>query len=191
MSAHALPRITPEQYLAIERAAEIKSEYYDGQMFAMSGGTLPHALIGLNLGSAARNALQGRNCHAVNSDLRMRISPHGPFVYPDVTIYCGSAILADDYRDILLNPAVVFEVLSKSSEAYDRGFKFAQYRTIESLREYVLVSQTEPRMEVFLRQSDGSWNLREFVGMDAVCHLAGIDCNIALADVYEGVTLEP
>ena len=191
MSAHAIPRITPEQYLAIERAAEIKSEYYDGQMFAMSGGTAPHSFIAANLIFALGTALRGRNCRVSTSDLRVRVSPAGPFVYPDAAVVCGQLLLADDYKDTMLNPAVVFEVLSKSSEAYDRGFKFAQCRTIESLREYVLVSQTEPRLEVFLRLSDGSWNLREFVGMDAVCHLAGIDCNIALADVYEGVTLEP
>jgi Uma2 family endonuclease len=120
----------------------------------------------------------------------VRISPAGPFFYPDASVVCGQPIVADECNDNLLNPTTIFEIFSRSTEAYDRGFKFAQYRTIESLQEYVLVSQTEPRMEVFLRQSDGSWNLREFVGMDAVCHLAGIDCNIALADVYEGVTLE-
>jgi Uma2 family endonuclease len=190
MSAHAMPFFTPEEYLEIERAAEFKSEYYDGQIFAMSGGTLPHALIPTNLAIAIGAALRSRKCRVVDSDLRVRISPRGPFVYPDLTIYCGEPELADDHKDILLNPMVVFEVLSKSSEAHDRGHKFSEYRKIPSLQEYVLISQTEPRIEVFLRQPEGKWMLTEFVGLDATCHLASVDCNFALASVYDGVNLE-
>jgi Uma2 family endonuclease len=190
MSAHATPFFTPEEYLEVERAAEIKSEYYDGQMFAMSGGTLPHSLIGGNLIAAMKLALRGKKCNVATADLRIRISPRGPFVYADLSVYCGEPELADNYRDTLLNPTVVFEVLSKSSEGHDRGHKFSQYRKIPSLREYVLVSQTEPRIEVFLRQPEGKWILTEFVGMDAVCRLASLDCSIPLETVYDGVGLE-
>jgi Uma2 family endonuclease len=189
MSAHAIPSFTPEQYLALERAAEYKSEYYDGVMFAMSGGTLPHSLIGTNLSAALVAALRGKGCRAANSDLRVRIAPRGPYVYPDASIYCGEPELADELKDTLLNPTVVFEIPSKSSEGHDRGHKFAQYRKIHSLREYVLVSQTEPLIEVFERGSDGKWFLTEFEGVEAVCLLDSVDCEIPLAAVYEGVTL--
>jgi len=190
MSALPVPRLTPEQYLAIERAADFKSEYYDGQMVAMSGGSLTQSVIPPRLVAVA-TALRGRGCEIADSDLRVRIGPQGPFVYPDLTVYCGEPILADDYRDMLLNPTVVFEVLSKSSEALDRGYKFGQYRKIESLHEYVLVSQTSPSIEVFRRQPEGTWVLTEFTGMDAVCRLASLDCEFPLADIYRNLKLEP
>jgi len=119
----------------------------------------------------------------------VRDSTSGPFVYPDLTVYCGEPQLADDYRDVLLNPRVVFEVLSHSSEAYDRGLKFEAYRRIESLQEYVLVSQSKPYIEVFLRQPQGQWLLTCFDGMDSIAVLASIDSSIALSEVYEGVKL--
>jgi Uma2 family endonuclease len=187
MSAHAIPRISPERYLEIERAAEMKSEYYDGQMFAMSGGSLAHSMIPAGLAFALRLSLRGNDCRVATSDLRVRIAPQGPFVYPDLTVVCGEPQLADNYKDILLNPTAVFEVISASSEAYDRGYKFAQYRRVESLREYVLLSQVEPKIETFSRDADGKWIYTEFAGLEAICHLPGIGCNIALTDVYEGV----
>jgi Uma2 family endonuclease len=159
-------------------------------MFAVPGCTLKHAVIAASV-VAALGPVRAKKCYVVSSDLRIRISPRGPFVYPDFSIFCGEAELADDHKDILLNPTVVFEVLSKSSEAHDRGRKFSEYRKIPSLQEYVLISQTEPRIEVFLRQPGGKWMLTEFVGVEATCHLASVDCNFALASVYDGVNLEP
>ncbi len=114
----------------MERKAEFKSEYFDGEMFAMSGGLLPHALVSAALVIAIGVALRGRNCRVAGSDLRIGVSKNGPFFYPDATVYCGEAQLADDFKDTLLNPALVIEVLSPSSEAYDRGKKFASYRKI-------------------------------------------------------------
>jgi Uma2 family endonuclease len=190
MSAHAVHRISPEEYLEIERAADFKSEYYDGQMFAMSGGSFPHAVIPLRLAALLIPHLDFIGCAVANSDLRVRVAARGPFVYPDLTICCGQPDLADDHKDILLNPRVVFEVLSKSSEAHDRGYKFALYRQIESLQDYVLVSQTEARIEVFSRGGEGQWILHEFVGPDAVCRIPSIDCELALAAVYAGVSFE-
>jgi Uma2 family endonuclease len=189
MSAMPVPRLTPEQYLEIERAAEFKSEYYDGQMFAMSGGLLPHAMIGAKLCSALVVALRGRKCIVTNSDMRVRVAKKGPFFYPDVTVCCGEPQLADDYKDTLINPTVVFETPSPSSEAFDRGKKFAAYRRIEALREYVLVSQTEPLVERYSRNPDGQWTLTEFTGTDAICTLQSISCDIALADIYRDVPL--
>ena len=190
MSAHAVPRLTPEEYLKIDREAEIRSEYHDGQMFAMSGGTLPHSLLAMQLQSAIMLALRGRGCRVTNSDLRVGITAQGPFVYPDAAIYCGEPRLADNYHDTLLNPTIVFEVLSKSSEAYDRGNKFAHYRRIDSLREYVLISHTEPRVEIFAKGPDGKWTLTACLGEAATFELTSIDVEIALADIYRDITLE-
>jgi len=182
--------VTPEQYLSVERNSEIKSEYYDGQMFAMSGGSLAHALLPLRIVELIAPGLRNGACEAVTSDLRVRVASAGPFFYPDLTVYCGEAHLADEYNDVLLNPSVIFEIVSRSSEGYDRGFKFAQYRQIESLREYVLVSQTEPRIEVFARQADQSWVLREWVGMDAVCRLASVGVEFSLSDIYRNIRFD-
>jgi Uma2 family endonuclease len=189
MSAMPVPRLTPEQYLEIERAAEFKSEYYDGQMFAMSGGLLPHSMIGVKLASALDAALRGRGCVVTNSDLRVGITSKGPFFYPDASVCCGEPQLSDDYKDTLLNPTVIFEVLSDSTEAFDRGKKFAAYRRIGTLREYVLVSQTEPLAERYSRNPEGQWTLTEFSGTDAMCTLHSISCDIALADIYRDVPL--
>src|SRR5262249_9165559 len=146
MSAH--PQwLTPEQYLEIERAAEFRSEYYNGRMYAMSGGSLRHARIILNLGGELRAALKGGPCSATVSDLRLRVAPDGLYTYPDIVVCCGEPQLADGYSDMILNPTLIVEVLSPSTEAYDRGFKSAQYREIESLQEYGFVSQSEARVE--------------------------------------------
>jgi Uma2 family endonuclease len=190
MAAHPLPRLTPQQYLDIERAAELRSEYYDGQMYAMSGGSLEHSLIPMQAGAALVNALRGRSCRVASSDLRVRVSSTGPFYYPDISVYCGEPQLADDYRDTLLNPRAILEVLSKSTENYDRGLKFDAYRQIESLHEYVLIWQSEPRIEVWLRQPEGRWKGSYYAGMDAVCVLESLDCSTTLADVYEGISFD-
>jgi Uma2 family endonuclease len=190
MSAHAIPRLSPEEYLRVERESEIKHEYVDGQMYAMSGGSLAHSHIEGSIVAALKGVLAGGNCRVSTSNLRIQISPSGPFVYPDAAVYCGDAQLSDGYRDALLNPRVVFEVLSKSTEAYDRGQKFAQYRRIESLKDYVLVSQMEARIEVFSRTETGKWQLAEFVGAEAMCVIPSVGCEIALAEVYRDVTFE-
>lgn len=182
MSAQPTPRLTVAEYLDAERTAEIKSEYFDGEVFAMSGGILVHARIGAALIQSLGNNLR-KGCHVASSDLRVRVSERGPFFYPDVTVYCENPQLADDFKDTLLNPTIIFEVLSRTSEAYDRGRKFAAYRRIESLREYVLVSQTEPSIESYSRGSD-KWLFTEFNGIGAVCKLSSVDCEIPLSAVY-------
>jgi Uma2 family endonuclease len=186
MSAQPTPRLTPEQYLAIERAAEFKSEYYNGEMFAMSGGSYAHVIVIGNLVRELGIALEGR-CAVVPSDLRIRVAPDGLYTYPDVIAVCGDPKFADGRTDTLLNPTLIAEVLSPSTEAKDRVFKWAQYRQIESLREYVLVSQDEPRVEVYARQPDGSWLFREFSGLEARVRFPGVDCEVPLARIYLGV----
>ena len=182
--------MSAEEYLGMERNAGVKHEYVEGQMFAMSGGTLAHSQIPLNIAVALKRQPDGKGCGVSNSDLRIQISPSGPFVYPDLSIYCGEPQLADNQRDCLLNPTVIFEVLSKSTEAYDRGQKFAHYRRVRSLRDYVLISQSEPRIEVFSRGESGPWVLAEFVGLEAICLIPGVGCEIPLAEVYRDVRLE-
>lgn len=190
MSAQPQPRLTPEQYLKIERSAEYRSEYYNGQMYAMSGGSFNHVRIIGNLAFELRAGLKQRTCEVVTSDLRLRVSPEGLYTYPDVTVVCGEPKFADDQKDTLLNPVFIAEVLSPSTEAYDRGFKAAQYRTLESLQEYALISQAEPRVEVFRRQPGGGWLLSESAGLDAACRIDCLDCRIALAEIYGKVTFE-
>jgi Uma2 family endonuclease len=187
MAALPQPRLTPEKYLEIERAAQFRHEFYDGRMYAMSGGSYWHARIILNFAAALHLALKKGPCAVVTNDLRVRVSPGGLYTYPDIVVTCAEPQFADDQKDTLLNPVILIEALSPSTEAYDRGFKFAQYRLIESLQEYALVSQVEPRVEVFRRQKDSGWLLTEFVSLDAVCHFESAPCTIALADIYEKV----
>lgn len=186
MSAQHSPRISPEEYLEIERAAETKSEYFNGEMFAMSGGSYTHAIIIGRLVRELGIALKGR-CEIAPNDLRVRVSPGGLYTYPDVIAVCGEPRFADGRKDTLLNPALIAEVLSPSTENHDRVLKWAQYRQIESLRDYVLVSQTEPRVEIFTRQPEGGWHFAEFLGLDATCRFAGMDCEIPHSEIFLGV----
>jgi len=191
MSAQPQPHLTPDQYLEAERAAEFRSEYYNGHIYAMSGGSYRHAQIIGGLVRELGNALKNRPCSVVSSDLRLRVSPDGLYTYPDVVVICGDPKFADDRSDTLLNPTLIVEVLSPSTEAYDRGFKSAQYRTLESLEEYVLVAQAEPRVEVFRRQPGGHWLLSEAIGLEAVCRFESLECAVPLADIYDKVTFSP
>lgn len=188
MSAQPIPRISEEQYLEADRGAEFKSEYYNGRMYAMAGVSYAHFLIVMNFGSQLHQALRMRPCTIGASDLRLRVSPGGLCTYPDIMVICGEPRLADDRNDTLMNPTVIVEVLSKSTEAHDRGFKFAQYRTLDSLREYVLVSQSEPRVEKYQRQNTGQWVLSDYVGLDAVAGFDSIQCEVPLPEIYAKVT---
>ena len=184
MSTVEKKHYTPQEYLVLERAAEFKSEYLRGEIFAMSGVARQHSLTASNLIGEARGQLREKPCEVHGSDLRVKVSPTGLYTYPDVTIACGELQFDDQFRDTLLNPKVIFEVLSDSTEAYDRGKKFDHYRQIPSLTEYVLVSQTEPLIERFVRQADGSWRLTVFKGLEAVLDLETVPCRLKLADVY-------
>lgn len=177
-------RLTEAEYLDIERRAEIKSEFFDGQMFAMAGGTRQHSLIGMNIGSELRAKLKGK-CVVFNSDMRVKVEVTGLFTYPDVSVVCGEQRFLDE--DTLLNPTLVVEVLSESTEAYDRGKKFEHYRQIASLREYLLVSQREPRIEQFIRKPDGRWEFAEASGLESHLSVPSMEINISLAEVFANV----
>ena len=144
-----IPKLTPEEYLEIERKAEYKSEYFNGEMFAMAGGAPNHHRLAFRMNGLLFKLLDGRDCEAFTSDAKVRTHPRGLYTYPDLTVVCGKATFAADQRDVLTNPKVIFELLSPSTEAHDRGLKFQQYKLIDSLQEYVLISQFEPLVESF------------------------------------------
>jgi Uma2 family endonuclease len=185
MSAQVQPQqLSSERYLELDRAAISRSEYYKGRMFAMSGGTYAHACAIANLTGELHAALKKTPCQVLSNDMRIRLAPDGLYTYPDIAVVCGEPRFADEQRDTLLNPALIIEVLSPSTEACDRGFKAAQYRSLPSLEEYGLVSQAEPRIEVFRRQVGGDWLLVEYAGRQAIGRFASVNCEVALADVY-------
>jgi Uma2 family endonuclease len=190
MSAQPLPYLTPEEYLEIERAAEYKSEYFEGVMwplggvpFGMAGGRYQHNLISGNVVRELGNALAGRG-DVVSSDQRIGVSEHGLYTYADASVVCGEPDLHDD---ILANPCLIVEVLSKTTEMSDRGFKFTQYRRIPTFKEYLLVHQTEPQIEVFRRCENDDWTVTKYDGVDAVIPLENLGCSIRSAQVYLGV----
>jgi Uma2 family endonuclease len=189
--AKTVAHVTEAEYLDLERRAEFKSEFFDGEMFAMAGGTVLHSLIGTNLAAEFRNRLKGRPCLPYNADLRLKVEATGLFTYPDLSVICGSPRFVDDERDTVVNPTVIVEVLSESTEAYDRGKKFEHYRQMPSLREYLLVSQREARLEQFVRQADGHWLLHEAAGLEATLLLPSLGVTIALAEVFANVEFRP
>ncbi len=181
------PRLTPEQYLAHERAAERKSEYFDGEVFAMAGASPAHALIVTNVVRELSTQLRTRHCNVYSSDLRVKAATTGLYTYPDVVVACGELRFDDEQEDTLLNPTVIVEVLSESTQDYDRGGKFEQYRTIDSFAEYVLIAQDKPHVEHFARQPDGRWILAETNHLEDQIEIPSIGARLALADVYEKV----
>jgi Uma2 family endonuclease len=185
MSAAPKPFLTPEQYLEQERHAETKSEYYDGEVFAMAGGSPDHSLIATNVTSELGFQLRDTPCRVYNSDLRVRGS-ETDYSYPDLTVVCGEPQLAGE-NDVLLNPTLIVEVLSPSTEAWDRGGKFERYQQIASLREYLLIAQDRARVERYARQAEGEWLLTVAVGLDGRITLPAIGCELALAEVYRKV----
>lgn len=187
MSAIARLKLTPEEYLEIDRKAELKCEYHDGELFPLVAVTLQHAAIGANLTASVVPRLRQRGCRAVLA-LRVRVNLR-KFVYPDLAIICGEPALTDEHHDTLTNPVAIVEILSPSTADYDYGGKFALYRTLPSFREYALVSQSEPRVEVFRKADDGTWVLSTIPGLEASFTLSGVD--VPLAEIYEGVEFIP
>jgi Uma2 family endonuclease len=191
MSAHPKIYLTPAEYLAFERKCESKNEYWAGQVFAMAEASERHNLIETNVVSALHTQLRGRSCKVYPSDMRIKIPATGLYTYPDVTVMCDKAQFEDIDRDTLLNPTVIVEILSKSTENYDRGKKFQNYRTLESLTEYILIAQDAVHIEHYIRQSDNQWLLSEAKDLSAVVELPTIQCTLALIDVYDKVDIEP
>jgi Uma2 family endonuclease len=189
MSSQTQQHYTPEEYLVLERQAQCKSEYNAGEIFAMAGASRWHNLIVANVIGELRSQLKGRPCTTYPSDMRVKVSPTGLYTYPDVTVVCGEAQFEDNQQDTLLNPTLIVEVLSESTEAYDRGGKFAHYRKLTPLMEYVLITQTKPHIEHYVRQPDNRWLLAEADSLHDTVHLASIDCQLALVEVYDKVDI--
>ena len=185
-------RLTEAEYLALERAAVgVKSEFYDGEMFAMAGGTKRHSRIGTNLTVEFGNKLRGHRCQPFNADLRVKVEASGLYTYPDLSVVCGEDHHVDGELDTLINPTLIVEVLSESTESYDRGKKFQHYQQIPTLKEYLLVSQDEPRIEQFVRQAGNRWLLREASGLKASLALPSLKISISLAAVFRNVKFVP
>ena len=184
-------RITPQEYLIRERQASIKSEFYQGEIFAMGGGSANHSLIAANFVREAGNALRDKPCIVFNSDLRVQVQSTGLYTYPDATIVCGELLFDDDHRDTLLNPTVIVEVLSDSTEKYDRGKKSNHYRQIASLKELILIAQDRSHVERFTRQPNGDWLFHEQKELTADFELKSLGISIAISELYRGVKFEP
>ncbi|HXH92894.1 MAG TPA: Uma2 family endonuclease [Thermoanaerobaculia bacterium] len=188
MTTNPHPRLTPEEYLRIERAAEWKSEYIDGEMFAMAGASMRHVLITTNLVGELRDRLREGPCTVYGAELRVATDRLRHYTYPDVVVVCDPVEVVDEHRDTLTNPKVIAEVLSDSTEKYDRGAKFERYRAVPTLSEYLLVSQDRVHIELYTRQPDGGWFLREWNDPDAEIDLTSLHCRLKIAEVYAKVT---
>jgi Uma2 family endonuclease len=185
--AMAVPRrFSVLEYLRAENAAETKSEYVNGEIFAMAGTTLAHSRVTTALTREISNQLGDGPCEVLDSDFRIRVEASNLYTYPDLSIVCGEPAIDPNDSCAMTNPTVVVEVLSNSTESWDRGGKFAHYRLLTSLREYVLVSQSEPRIERFVRDGE-DWVLTEFVGLEAEFALASLDVKVPLSKVYARV----
>ena len=187
MSTLTVTHVTPEEYLAAERLSETRGEYLDGDVHPMTGGTANHIRIVSNITTELNTQLRGRQCDVFPVDMKVRLPDLQKFFYPDVTVVCGELQYHDERRDIILNPLLVVEVLSKSTEAFDRGAKFQAYRTIESLKEYLLVEQNTPLVEQYVRQEDGKWALSTAAGLGSTLTLPSIGCTLNLGAVYDKV----
>lgn len=184
------PQLTPEEYLALERAAETKSEYTDGEMVAMPRVNLWHSLILVNLIGEIHGQLRQRSGDVYPNIMRLHIPGTGLYTYPDVTVVIDTPRFTDQEEDNLLNPTLLIEILSPASEAYDRGKKFEHYKTIDSLAEYVLVFQDTPQVEQRVRQDNGNWHSETTSGLDQTVILSSIGCELELAKIYRKVLLE-
>ena len=190
MSALLKPLLSARDYLASERAGEAKHEYVADQISAMAVANERHNLVTGNSSASPHSQLRRRSCTVYPSDLRVKVNPVELYTYPDISVVCGAPQFEDGKRDTLLNPTVIVEVLSPSTENYDRGRKFQRYRALSSLAEYVLIAQDAMHVEHYARQPDGRWLLTEADGSEGAIHLASIACDLALADVYEKVDFE-
>jgi len=191
MEAALQKRLTASEYLVMERLAETKREFLDGEVFSMAGGTHNHSQVASNCLGSLWSALRGHPCRPLNSDMRLKIEGTGLYAYPDHQVVCGAAQFEDDRLDTLLNPTVIMEFLSPSTAGWDRGQKFWHYRHLESLQQYVLISAEQSLVEVFTRQPNSGWLLDTFEDPSGAVELASVGCKISLADLYLGVEFPP
>lgn len=202
MSTAEKRRLTPQEYLAIDEASEIRHEFLDGEIFAMSGATFWHTLIKDNLSQALRNKLAAKNandCYVLTSDQRVKVSATGLYTYPDILICCGEPVFDEEIRNTLVNPRVLIEVLSESTERYDRGAKFGHYRQLASVQEYLLIAQDRPCVERYVREPAAGdsppaadrWVLTAVTDAAGSLLLESVGVEVTLADIYDRVVFPP
>ncbi len=187
MSAQPQSFLTPQDYLAWERRQESRHEFLDGHIFAMTGASRAHNLLCMNLAASLHQQLRGKPCEIYANDMRVKVSETGMYTYPDLVAACGEPRFEDQVVDTLLNPVLIIEVLSDSTERHDRGAKFTHYRSLASLQEYLLVSQTECRVEHYVRQSGNHWLLMEYQESQERIDLSSLGSHLTLAEVYERI----
>jgi Uma2 family endonuclease len=183
---------TPEEYLEFERASEARHEFLDGDLYAMAGESLSHSRVCINLAREVGNKLKGKPCEPLSPNMKVRTSNASLFAYPDLTIVCGEPVFHDTKKDVLVNPKVIFEVLSPSTEIHDRTTKFMRYRMgNETLIDYILVSQEKPFVEHFTRQADGDWRYRSYSSLTDSFEIESVACLLSLEEIYDRVEFEP
>ena len=186
MSAAPVAKLSVEEYLALDRASEVKSEYHDGEIFPIEDATVRHAIIGANAVRRIAERLDGTPCRVLNP-VRLRLSPT-KFVYPDLLVTCGNPAVADDNADTILNPKVIVEVLSPATANYDHGRKFELYQLLPSLEEYVLIAQDEPRVSVYRKAApEDRWTLAIYRGLPSVAKLETLEIDLPLGEIYAGL----
>ncbi|MFL5801299.1 MAG: Uma2 family endonuclease [Roseiflexaceae bacterium] len=190
MAAQPKPYYTVEHYLQFERSDHIKHEYFDGQIFALAGSSENHNLISAHILGILYTQVRKRPCKVYPSDMRVKIAKTMLYTYPDISIVCGTSVFDDAESDTLLNPTVIFEILSPSTEKYDRGKKFEHYRAIATLQEYILVSQNSHLIEQYTRQTDNTWLLTVHDAIESRVDLQSVNCMLLLADIYEDIIFD-
>ncbi len=188
--AYSNQKISIEEYLEMENTSMEKHEYYKGEIFAMSGAKVPHVMISDNILTVLKQKLKGKSCKPFGSDLRIHIEVNTLFTYPDISIICGEIITLDNDDYNVLNPAIIIEVLSKSTKNYDRGEKFKLYRDIPTLKEYILADSESIHLEVFRLNENNHWELEEYNAVENFLFIKAIDEKIGISEIYEGVNIE-
>lgn len=190
MGRAELKHITEQEYLEAERLATEKHEYFQGEIFAMSGARIPHNKIFSNAFIDIGSKLKGKKCQPYSSDLRIHVKQNTLYTYPDISIICGEIETVDDTFDTATNPSVIIEILSESTRNYDKGGKFTLYRGIDSLQEYILIDSESVMVEKFIRNADNSWQLTEYKSLEEKFTIETVEIEMQLADIYNGVTLK-
>jgi Uma2 family endonuclease len=179
--------ITEEEYLEQERASKVKHDFYQGEIFAMVGASERHSLIVSNVIGELRSQLKKTPCRVYPGDMRLKVRETGLYTYPDAMVICGKREFADDQQDTVLNPDVIIEILSDSTESYDRGWKFENYRKLSSLKEYVMISQNKRKIERYHKDGNGNWVLSESDEVNPAITIGAIDCRLTHSEVYDKV----
>lgn len=189
VAAYGKTKLTEEEYLAFEKSSQEKHEYYQGEVFAMSGANTRHNFIFKNVYGKLAYRLEGKPCQPFGSDMRLNIPENTLYTYPDITIYCGELKTSELDEDTVVNPSVVIEILSPSTKEYDRGTKFKLYRAIPTLKEYILIDTDALNVEFFTRIENGIWELKEFKSLEDKIQIKTADFEISLAEIYQGTKL--